>query len=625
MAVDQGLTPASRTLLLIDGDAEFGRGLRACLAQYREFELLEDRDGSRTIALLERERGFAGGEVAADGPDWTAIALVILDLDSQGGAAELCQRMRGQTDVPILVVAAVPSQAQLDLARQLGANGYCAKGLPFESLVVIMRRVAGGQSYWMPLVPLTRRAETEVGDRVATPSRMQGSFWGNLRQGLRRSGLEQIDQAMAELEAALKGYDLTLLERAIAAGRYRELRAARWVVNGLWSDGASSVMPTVPPEVPVGIPSRIQNGNLPGISSVVPPRVPPRVPPAIPPSVQSLSPSQAEGAIAPVVAPSLARQQRELRSLLFDRIAMKLQMGLENQSDTSLETDILREEKKRELFYLVLRKIEDLLGELVVSQVQAVQLKQKQGAILQDLWLAIVTDFFGKYYTVTVAGVEVEVVETVLQDVALIQSAILDKMPGISDLLRHLLFQAPLEIENGLYPPGNPEALARAEAILENWMIQMANAVMQPLLNHFGNVEAIKQTFYDRRLMSIREVERFRNGLSWKYRMEKLWQEPTDIFESKHALWILTGRGIQRTSIYGIRYSELETLEGLPRVITLVLEARDAIAPRLRSVVSLVGNGVIYVLTDVIGRGLGLIGRGVLKGMGNSWREGKRK
>lgn len=56
--------------------------------------------------------------------------------------------------------------------------------------------------------------------------------------------------------------------------------------------------------------------------------------------------------------------------------------------------------------------------------------------------------------------------------------------------------------------------------------------------------------------------------------------------------------------------------------MTLALELRDAIAPRLRTVTGFVGSGVVYVLTEIIGRGIGLIGRGVMKGIGKKSREG---
>jgi hypothetical protein len=38
----------------------------------------------------------------------------------------------------------------------------------------------------------------------------------------------------------------------------------------------------------------------------------------------------------------------------------------------------------------------------------------------------------------------------------------------------------------------------------------------------------------------------------------------------------------------------------------------------VRQVVSIVGSGLVYVLTQVVGRGLGLIGRGILDGIGNA-------
>lgn len=33
------------------------------------------------------------------------------------------------------------------------------------------------------------------------------------------------------------------------------------------------------------------------------------------------------------------------------------------------------------------------------------------------------------------------------------------------------------------------------------------------------------------------------------------------------------------------------------------------------------GSSIVYVLTDVIGRGIGLIGRGILRGVGSAWRD----
>ncbi|HBY78698.1 MAG TPA: hypothetical protein DEG47_17225, partial [Cyanobacteria bacterium UBA11148] len=55
-------------------------------------------------------------------------------------------------------------------------------------------------------------------------------------------------------------------------------------------------------------------------------------------------------------------------------------------------------------------------------------------------------------------------------------------------------------------------------------------------LNQFADIEAIKQSFYDQHLISSREIARFRNNLSWKYRRVELIDEPIAIFESRYDL-----------------------------------------------------------------------------------------
>jgi len=320
---------------------------------------------------------------------------------------------------------------------------------------------------------------------------------------------------------------------------------------------------------------------------------------------------------------------------------------LVNLTGVPLEIDILRSTKKLELLSSILRKLKDLLEELRLGQVQLTQLSEKMPALLRDLWSATIIDFFGKYYTlpapetqffessqpnlkwresqgkISVAGNGLEVVPVLLEDADAVAAEILGKIPIALDLFAHLLFEIPLTVDNISCLPGSPPAMQRAEALLENLAIQVASGVMQPLLNNFAYVEEIKQRFYDSKLISTREIERFRNNLSWKYRWDSYFVEPKAIFESRFWLYVLGERGIQRISIYAPRNQELAQLSGWQLALTLVLEARDAIAPRVRAIISLLGTGVVYVLTQVIGRGIGLIGRGVIQGIGNSLQNGK--
>ena len=298
----------------------------------------------------------------------------------------------------------------------------------------------------------------------------------------------------------------------------------------------------------------------------------------------------------------------------------------------------------------ILRKLEELLEELRFSQVQQAQLPEKIPAILRDLWKETIIDFFGRYYTLQVSETPVsdriktdltlskslaessasvfprngiEVVPVLLEDANLVAAEILDKIPMTVDFFAHLLFEIPLIVDNISWLAGSPQAMQRAESLLENLAIQVASGVVQPLLNNFADIEEIKQSFYDGKLISTREIEQFRNNLSWKYRWERYFVEPKAIFESRFWLFVLRDSGIQTISIYAPRNLELAELSGWQLALTLVLEARDAIAPRVRAIILLFGAGIVYVLTQVIGRGIGLVGRGIIQGIGNSLQDTK--
>ncbi|MBF2073065.1 MAG: DUF3685 domain-containing protein [Synechococcales cyanobacterium C42_A2020_086] len=620
-------------LLLVDSDRVFRVGLTLWLEQFTDIAVIAEAE-SGEVALQRLSHLFADEDTREDtleAADRSArdvpVNLVLLDLNlgqfdpESMPALTLCQILKSRyPDLPILLLSTSPEPILLAAAQRAGADGCCPKSLEPTALVTVIRRVASGQSCWILDSDLQERSlgaaprlsdqpEPQAEPPAAVASSPPGALTV-LRRNWRVSGLRQIDAALDEVMQELRNPDLSPMNRAIAAGRYRELRTARWIVQRLLAT------PTLPdPEIASARPDRLPDQGT-QEPSVTGPRLDSareaRSTPSYP--LVPVSPEPDSSAIVEV----------NVQALILDAVASKLSTSLENQSDTPLEIDILREDRKQELFYLILRKIEDMLAELRYSQVQPEQLDAKRSLILQDLWQAATVDFFGKYYTVSLGGMDVEVVAVLLQEAATVQTAILDKIPGVVALLHHLLFQTPLLVDSTPYAAGNPESLARAELLLENLMIQLANAVIQPLLNRFPNVEPIKQNFYNRRLLSSREIERFRNDLSWKYRLERLFREPKNIFESQYSLFVFSGRGIKKTAIYAPRTEELQQLTGVPLVVTLALEARDAIAPRVRSVVSLVGNGVVYVLTEVVGRGIGLIGRGILKGLGNAWQDPNR-
>jgi hypothetical protein len=209
-----------------------------------------------------------------------------------------------------------------------------------------------------------------------------------------------------------------------------------------------------------------------------------------------------------------------------------------------------------------------------------------------------------------------------LKDYSYIDNFFNKKVPFTADLFCYLLYQQPLTIDNVVYRVEAPESIDRAELILQNLVIEVANGVMQSILNNFYDLESIKYKLYKNKYFTSREIARFRNDISWQYWQEELFENPKNIFESQYNVLFFDG-SIKKVSLYASRTQELEKLTGIGWAFTMALETRDAIAPRLRRVVSLLGNGLVYILTQVIGKGIGLIGKGIVQGVGNTWQDNK--
>ncbi|MGF1515770.1 MAG: DUF3685 domain-containing protein, partial [Elainellaceae cyanobacterium] len=108
---------------------------------------------------------------------------------------------------------------------------------------------------------------------------------------------------------------------------------------------------------------------------------------------------------------------------------------------------------------------------------------------------------------------------------------------------------------------------------------------------------------------------------SWHYRLTDALYEPLDIFESQNRLLRLGAVGNEEKIMNDPRRAELDQLRGLRFGVTLLLELRDALAPRFQALVSWAGKLLVYILTEVLGRGIGLVGRGVLRGVGSAWQD----
>lgn len=583
------MSPDTIKLFLIDDDPIFRRGFRAILQDYPDLEVIAAADTAAealqilaTLSQQDRE------------PD-----LIVLELSLGGYLSEeisgvqLCQQLvREYPDLPIFVLSANPRPEELIAARISDIKGYSPKGVAIAELVTALRRVKLGQTYGLESIPTSSFTSKQFQQQSLSRRRK----W---LTRIRKSGLGQIEESLTKVKRQLEKERSPWLDWLFWSGRYRELLAAKWLVKRILPN--SSV---------------VTSQNL--VRQPVKRNNPEQVA-LVPANISSLDLGKAKFLGD--------RSENSITATVFERTLAKIQLGVKNLAEIPLEIDILQADKKRELLYLVLNQVKKVSDRIQISQKSYEQLAAEIEIIVRDLWKEPSRDFFCKYYPQTAETNKYDLINRLLEEDVIIQAELLDKIPLVLELFAYLIYKKPLIVNNVAYRSSDSftslESIKIPEILIQNLIIQIANGVMVMILNNFSAVEAIKQNLYDKRFISSREIARFRNKLSWRYRQEKYFEEPKSIFESKYRLLFFNGKSIKKMFVYAPRQEELDQLSGIPWLTTIALETRDSIAPLLRSVVAFVGNGLVYVLTQVIGRGIGLIGRGIIQGIGNTLQDNR--
>lgn len=609
-------------LLLIDNDPIFRMGLKFSFEQFSDIEIVIETEVSSEVLRIIQNLNIQDNSF-----------LVILDIETNNllsqtteeiriSGLNFCQQLKIlHPELRILLLTYLKDSLLLTRARKLGVNGYCPKGISISELVIIIRQIANGQFYWEN-VPRVKTIQDSSEKTANSSSIVQiKKNFNALFNNLCKSGIKQIDYSLLEVIYQLnergKNLDrnnlLSLLNVAITSGQRRELLTARWILSQLSNQSFNTHKQQQKIDFNRNNFFNLQLQTNKIINSVNNDR-------------ETILNTNTE------VISQASNETINVQTALFEEIIAKLNSNLINFSELPMEIDILRGYKKQELIYIALSKFEYILDELRSTSIMKEEIPKQRYEIIHHLWELTSQVFFNKYYQLEMTNgigilnyfsqkVKVEVMPILFNESDNVHKFILDKIPLVEELIAYLLFEAPLLVDNVSFAVGTPEAMERSEALLQNLLISVANGVLQPLLNNFAHVEEIKEYFYDQQLLSTRDIEKFRNRLSWKYLIQQYIGEPKAIFESNFFLFVLNERGFKRISIYSPRRHELEKLSGIPLTVTLLLETRDAIAPGIRATVSFIGSGIVYLLTQVIGRGIGLIGRGIIQGVGNSFQD----
>jgi len=122
-------------ILLVEDDELFRLGLSTRLQREPSLELVaEAHDGESAVELTCQQQ----------------FDIVLLDIGLPGiGGVEACRQIKQQhPDLPVLVLTSRSQQPLIEQLITAGASGFCLKGIESETLILALRSVAAGASWW---------------------------------------------------------------------------------------------------------------------------------------------------------------------------------------------------------------------------------------------------------------------------------------------------------------------------------------------------------------------------------------------------------------------------------------------------------------------------------------------
>ena len=196
------------------------------------------------------------------------------------------------------------------------------------------------------------------------------------------------------------------------------------------------------------------------------------------------------------------------------------------------------------------------------------------------------------------------------------------ELPDPTGMLAPLVADQPMLVNGLLLPADDPRAFLQLETLVSNWLVRTAELIGAELLDSCGDWPELRRYLLRDPLLATRELDRLRNRLNTQLRWADWVERPIQLYESQRTLFQLRSGRIEPLLLTEPRDKELNQLGWWQRQVALLLEARDALAPQVQALVRRIGDLAVILLTQVLGRAIGLVGRGIAQGMGRSFGRG---
>ncbi len=403
----------------------------------------------------------------------------------------------------------------------------------------------------------------------------QTSFIG-LSQWLLLTGIHQIDYDLYSIEKSTNFYKDNIIAQLILEGRKRELQKAKELIVWIWGK------------------SHLREG-------------------AVFSKNKDLK-TQTNSKETNILLKN--KTTNEVLSVIKCRIEEYIKQSPRNSTGSLLATESLNQAQRTELIIAILNQFTLVINKLKELKDSEVDLIKYWLELQKELRKQALRKMFGSYTRLPYKG-ELKV----LADQILLMVNLNDvdtELPDPELILDPFLLEKPIQIEGQLLPADDPRALIKLELYISNWLIRTSEIVSAELLEVCSQWPEIRKLLLQDELISTRGLERYRNQLNSENRWKQLVIRPIQLYESKRQLYKLSKGSIDSIFVTEPRDDELRNLGWFQQQVALMLETRDALAPQVQVLVRKLGDLMVILLTQVLGRAIGLVGRGIAQGMGRN-------
>ncbi len=409
-----------------------------------------------------------------------------------------------------------------------------------------------------------------------------------LGQWLLVTGLQQISQDLQVLETLLSTPPENILIGLLLKGRRRELRTSRALLLWIWGPPKFAI-------ASLSIPKNSPNGN-------------------------TYKPEKGDnGSLDDGFGTSISLKERNALAVwteLQERLTKSVENDLVNSTNSLLAIEGLNSAQQKNLLVALVNQLIEVVNRIRNSNPSETPIAETWSNLQQELRQEAMRNMIGSYIRIPRNGELTPVADKLLEMSDLLDTD--DDLPQIERMLDPLILDKPVLTEGQLLPADDPRALIELEMLFSNWLIRTAELISSEAIGVCGEWPELRHYLLNPHLISTRELERLRNQLNSQNRWKNLIQRPIQLYESKRLLYRIRMGHIEPILITEPRDDELRQLGWWQQQVALLVETRDALAPQLQALVKRIGDLMVVILTQVIGRAIGLVGRGIAQGMGRN-------